>query len=48
MQAPVMSLEDYVGSTAKALKFRGYCYKQFKANGNKPPEGGYTPYEDFT
>lgn len=47
VDAPVMSFEEYVYITAKALKFREYCYKQFRTNGDKPPDGGYTPFENF-
>jgi hypothetical protein len=48
IKAPVMSFEDYVRLRDKSLNFRAHCYKQFKANGNQPPQGGYTPFEDFT
>jgi hypothetical protein len=48
IKAPVMSFEEYVASTTKALNFRADCYKQFRTNRNKSPDGGYMRFEDFT
>uniref|UniRef100_A0A6C0JIQ0 Uncharacterized protein n=1 Tax=viral metagenome TaxID=1070528 RepID=A0A6C0JIQ0_9ZZZZ len=44
---PPISFEQFCAEPTMAWKYVGYCVKDFMDKGDKPPAGGYMPFQEF-